>query len=50
VAAADLNGDRHLDLVRANTSDDTVGVLLGRGDGIFAAKVDYAVDVAAAGD
>src|SRR5438046_1343314 len=37
VAAADLNGDGHLDLVVANSLANTVSVLLGRGDGTFQA-------------
>ena len=41
VAAADLNGDNKPDLVFANLSTATVGVLLGEGDGTFAAAVDY---------
>jgi hypothetical protein len=44
IASGDLNGDGHLDLVTANTNDDSVSVLLGHGDGTFAPKLDYAVD------
>ena len=40
-AAGDLNHDGSLDLVVANFTDNTVSVLLGRGDGTFAPKVDY---------
>lgn len=42
VAIGDLDGDQVLDLAVANNSDDNVSVLLGRGDGTFAAAVDYA--------
>jgi hypothetical protein len=33
VVVADLNGDGHADIVAANTGWDTLGVLLGNGDG-----------------
>jgi len=39
---ADLNGDGKLDLVVENYASNTVSVLIGDGDGSFAAKVDYA--------
>jgi hypothetical protein len=44
VAIGDLNGDGNPDLVAANsvTPEDTVSVLLNRGDGSFQAKLDYA--------
>ncbi|MER6202906.1 FG-GAP-like repeat-containing protein [Streptomyces sp. NPDC001586] len=35
IAAADLNGDGHLDLVTSNSSAGTLSVLLGDGDGGF---------------
>lgn len=35
IAAADLNGDGHLDLVTSNSSSGTLSVLLGDGDGGF---------------
>jgi len=35
-AAADIDGDRHLDIVVANVVGQSVGVLLGIGDGTFA--------------
>ena len=45
-AVGDLDGDGKLDLVFANNdffTGHSVSVLLGRGDGSFAPKVDYAV-------
>jgi hypothetical protein len=41
VATGDFNGDGRLDLVVANSAANTVSVLLGKGDGTFAARVDY---------
>jgi hypothetical protein len=43
LAVGDVNGDGKLDLVVANAGSDsnTVGVLLGRGDGTFATAVTY---------
>ena len=43
IAAADLNGDGHIDLVTANSafSADSVSVLLSNGDGTFANQVEY---------
>jgi hypothetical protein len=38
---ANVNEDGHPDLVVPNSSDNTVSVLLGQGDGTFHAKVDY---------
>jgi len=35
VVVADLNGDGHADIVAANTGWDTLGILLGKGDGTF---------------
>jgi hypothetical protein len=37
VAIGDLDGDRKLDIVAANEDAGTVSVLLGKGDGTFAA-------------
>src|SRR5260370_40232239 len=43
VLTGDFNGDGKLDLAVINGGDSTVSVLLGRPDGTFAPKVDYAV-------
>jgi uncharacterized repeat protein (TIGR01451 family) len=43
VAVGDFNGDGKPDLVTANSVANTVSVLLGNGDGTFAAPVNYAV-------
>ena len=43
VAVGDFNGDGHTDLVLANCCSGDVSVLLGAGDGSFAAPVDYMV-------
>jgi len=37
VLVADLNSDGHVDIVAANTGWDTLGILLGKGDGTFQA-------------
>jgi hypothetical protein len=42
VAVGDFNGDGNLDLAIANSTSNTVSVLLGKGDGTFSPKVDYA--------
>src|SRR5437870_489925 len=42
VVLADVNGDGKLDLALANHGSNTVSVLLGNGDGTFAAKQDFA--------
>ena len=49
IVAADVNGDGKLDLLVTNTGDDTVGVLLGNGDGTFQPQVTYATDFGSAG-
>ena len=36
LAAADLNGDNKLDLIAANSNDNTISVLLNSGQGHFA--------------
>ena len=41
MALADLNGDTKLDLVVANGSTNTIGVLLGKGDGTFLATAPF---------
>jgi dienelactone hydrolase len=41
VAVADFNGDGKLDLAVTNTGDNTVSVLLGKGDGTFATATSY---------
>jgi Ca2+-binding RTX toxin-like protein len=43
VAVGDFNGDGHTDLVLANCCSGDVSVLLGAGDGSFAAPADYMV-------
>ncbi|HEV3343847.1 MAG TPA: FG-GAP-like repeat-containing protein, partial [Pirellulales bacterium] len=42
LAAADFNGDGKLDLVLSNSTDKTVGVLPGNGDGTFQKPIDSA--------
>jgi hypothetical protein len=42
-AAADFNGDGNLDLAVTNFNNNTVSILLGRGDLTFDSHVDYAV-------
>lgn len=41
LAAADLNGDGHIDLVVADSGNNTVSVFLGNGDGTFQQRTDY---------
>jgi hypothetical protein len=41
-AVGDFNGDGNLDLAIANSTSNTISVLLGKGDGTFAPRVDYA--------
>jgi len=43
LAAGDVNGDGHRDVVVANNDDDSVAVLLGDSTGFFAAPVLYPV-------
>ena len=44
VVVADFNGDGNLDLAVANTSSNTVSVLLGNGNGSFKSNVDFTAD------
>lgn len=46
IAAADFDGDTHLDVVTANRSSDDVTVLLGGADGIFQSNTSYPVGIA----
>jgi Flp pilus assembly secretin CpaC len=48
VAAADLDGDGHQDLVVANQTDGTISILLGAGDGTFATRSDISVGMSPA--
>jgi hypothetical protein len=41
LAAADLNGDGHIDLVVADQGNNTFSVFLGKGDGTFQTRTDY---------
>jgi hypothetical protein len=43
LAAADLNGDGHLDLVTAQIGPSDISVLLGKGDGTFQPPIRFAV-------
>jgi hypothetical protein len=43
IAAGDLNGDNVIDLVEVNEFGNSASVLLGHGDGTFAASTQYAV-------
>jgi type II secretory pathway component GspD/PulD (secretin) len=45
VATGDFNMDGHADLAVVNLADNTVSILLGSGDGTFAAHTDYATGV-----
>ena len=46
VAAADLNGDGKLDLAVANNFSNTLSVLIGLGQGLFAPRVDHPMGAA----
>src|SRR5690348_11403027 len=41
LAATDLNGDGHADLVVADQGNNTISVFLGNGDGTFQSRTDY---------
>jgi hypothetical protein len=41
IALGDFNHDNRLDIVSANTGSNTIGILLGHGDGTFATVVTY---------
>ena len=41
VAAGDFNGDKKVDIVTANSDNNTISVLLGKGDGTFLPQVQY---------
>ncbi len=43
LAAGDLNGDGNVDLVVSNSGDNTISVLLGKGDGTFTNGATYPV-------
>lgn len=43
IYSSDFNGDTHMDLAVANSTDHTVSILLGNGDGTFQAAVNYQV-------
>jgi hypothetical protein len=49
VAVGDFNGDGNLDLAVANSSSNTISVLLGNGNGTFASQVNYATGAAPKG-
>jgi hypothetical protein len=46
LVTGDFNNDGHYDLAIVNTTDGTVSILLGNGDGTFQAAVNYNVGVA----
>ena len=46
LTAVDLNNDGFVDLAVSNAGSNTISVLLGNGDGTFAAHVDYATGAA----
>ena len=43
IAVGDFSGDKKLDLVVANTGDQTISILLGNGDGTFQPAIDVSV-------
>jgi type II secretory pathway component GspD/PulD (secretin) len=46
LAAADLNGDGHTDLVVADEGSNAISVFLGNGDGTFQRRTDYPTGIA----
>lgn len=50
VALGDLNGDGYLDVAVANYGDNTVGVLIGLGDGRFLPSVDFRIEIPPGGE
>jgi hypothetical protein len=49
VAVGDFNGDGNLDVAVANSTDNTISVLLGNGDGTFRTQLVYKTDIAPEG-
>jgi hypothetical protein len=45
IALADVNNDNRLDIVSANTGSDTIGILLGNGDGTFLTVITYSTGI-----
>src|SRR5215831_7071839 len=45
LAAVDVNGDGHTDLIVADSGNDSVSVFLSNGDGTFETRADYATGV-----
>ncbi len=50
VASGDFNGDGHADLVTANAARSTISIIIGFGNGNFAAPQTFAVDTPSAVD
>src|SRR5262249_18709428 len=45
IALGDVNNDTVLDIISANKGSDTIGILLGNGDGTFAPTVTYSTGI-----